>query len=146
MYEVPDWIDGLTVSDVASHLAQHGLNCEGPSPRGETMRSWECKAPSDAEGIEREVSIIGQDPDRIRLVTATVSRDDEAPPEEAAADFLGYVASLSYEGANPAQARRWVAENVTSGGKLPMGAAIFELYSEKRAWVLRIVAAGEQLG
>ncbi len=144
MYEIPYWIAGLTVSDIASHLAERGLSCEGPTPRGETMSSWECRASSDAEGIEREVSIVGQDPERVRSITATVSGDGRMPPEEAAADFLGFVAVLPYEGADPAQAKQWVKENVTSGGKLAIGSANFELYGEERARVLRIVAVGER--
>jgi hypothetical protein len=104
MYEVPYWIAGLAVPDIVSHLADHGLDCEGPRPRGETMSSWECRPPSKAGGVEREVSIVGQDRERIRSVTARVSGDDSGmPPEEAAADFLGFVATLPYEGADPAR-------------------------------------------
>jgi hypothetical protein len=144
MYEVPYWIAGLAVPDIVSHLADHGLDCEGPRPRGETMSSWECRPPSKAGGVEREVPIVGQDRERIRSVTARVSGDDSGmPPEEAAADFLGFVATLPYEGADPARAGQWVRENVTSGGKLTIGTANFELYSEERARILRIIAAGD---
>jgi hypothetical protein len=62
------------------------------------------------------------------------------PSDEAAADFLGFVATLLYEGAEPARARQWVVENVSSGGKLTIGNANFELSSEERARVLRIVS------
>jgi hypothetical protein len=106
------------------------------------MSLWECRPSSGAESIEREVSIVGQDPEQIRSITATVS-GDRRPPEEAAADFLGFVAALSYEGAEPARAKQWVKENVSSGGKLTIGSANLELYGEERARVLRIVAIAE---
>ncbi len=142
MYEVPYWISGLSIPEISSHLADHGLECEGPYPHGETMSSWECRPPSAAGGVEREVSIVGQDAERIRLVTARISSDNEMPSEEAAADFLGSVAALPYEEANPGEARQWVNENVTSGGKLTIGTASIELYGEERARILRLVAAG----
>ncbi len=112
MYEQPYWIAGLAVPDVVDHLSQHGLVCDECASRGETMRSWECKAPSNAEGVRREVSIIGRDSEGVRSVTATVSGDEgRMPPERAAADFLSFVAMLPYEGAQPARARQWVVEN-----------------------------------
>ena len=140
MYEQPYWISGLTVPDVVSHLSRRGLTCEGPAPRGETMDSWECRAPSDAEGLQREVSIVGRDPGWVRSVRARISSAGDMPSDEAAADFLGFVATLLYEGAEPARARQWVVENVSSGGKLTIGNANFELSSEERARVLRIVS------
>jgi len=140
MYEQPYWISGLTVPDVVSYLSPRGLTCEGPAPRGETMDSWECRAPSDAEGLQREVSIVGRDAGRVRSVSARISREGDMPSDEAAADFLGFVATLLYEGAEPARARQWVVENVSSGGKLTIGNANFELSSEERARVLRIVS------
>ncbi len=143
MYEIPYWIAGLTVPDIASYLSERGLSCEGPTPRGETMSSWECRASSQSGNVEREISIVGQDPERVRSVTATVYGDGRMPPEEAVADFLGFVAALPYEGAEPAQAKHWVKEHVTSGGKLAIGSANFELYGEEQARVLRIIAVGE---
>jgi hypothetical protein len=141
MYEQPYWIAGLTVPDVVNHLSRRGFSCEGPAPRGETMHSWECMAPSNAEGVQREVSIVGRNPEGVRSVTATVSgAEGGMPPEQAAADFLGFVAALPYEGAEPARARQWVVENISSGGKLTMGNANLELLSEGRARVLRIVS------
>lgn len=140
MYEEPYWIAGLTVPDIVSHLSQRGFSCERPTPRGETMSSWECKAPLNAEGVRREISIVGRDPERIRSVTATVSGEGGIPPEEVAADFLGFVVTLPYDGAEPARARQWVVENATSGGNLVIGSANLELLREERARVLRIVS------
>jgi hypothetical protein len=143
MYEIPYWISGMTVPEIISHLADHNLDCEGPYPRGETMSQWECRPPSNADGVEREVTIVGQNPEQIRLVVATISGDGEMPPEEEAADFLGSVAALPYEEADPGQARQWTRENMASGGKLTIGSAKFELYGEEVMRVLRIVAVGE---
>lgn len=52
--------------------------------------------------IRREVSIVGREPEGVRSVTATVSGDEGGIPPEQAADFLGFVAALPYEGAKPA--------------------------------------------
>src|SRR5215208_3810129 len=78
--------------------------------------------------------------DAPRSVSARISGEGGMPSDEAAADFLGFVATLLYEGAEPARARQWVVENVSSGGKLTIGNANFELSSEERARVLRIVS------
>jgi hypothetical protein len=71
----------------------------------------------------------GRDTERVRSLTATVS-----------VAFLSVLATLPYDGAEPARARQWVAENATSGGKLTIGNANLELVSEEQAHVLQIVA------
>ena len=59
-------------------------------------------ATSNAQGVRCEVSIVGRDNEGVRSVTATVSGEGEMQPEQAAADFLGFVAALPYEkGHNP---------------------------------------------
>jgi hypothetical protein len=52
--------------------------------------------------IRREVSIVDREPEEVRSVTATVSGDEGGIPPEQAADFLGFVAALPYEGPEPA--------------------------------------------
>ena len=80
MYEIPYWISGMTVPEIISHLADHNLDCEGPYPRGETMSQWECRPPSNADGVEREVTIVGQNPEQIRLVVATTAATARCHP------------------------------------------------------------------
>jgi hypothetical protein len=82
----------------------------------------------------------GRDTERVRSLSATVSGKDGMPPKEAAVAFLSVVTTLPYDGAEPARARQWVAENATSGGKLTIGNANLELVSEEQAHVLQIVA------
>lgn len=139
MYEQPYWIEGLKTSEMLARLAERGLSCEGPIQRGETMSDWECEGYSEEDGVRYRASVVGRDED-VRLVAASVEGEAGPPPDEAAMDFLAFVASIPYERTQRAQARQWVRENTSSGGKLELGSANLELSKEENAHVLRMVS------
>ncbi len=141
MYEQPYWIAGLTVPEVLDRLQERGLSCEGPTPRGETMSTWECEGSSDENNASYQVSIVGRDAEHVRSITARVGSEGGVPPKALATDFLAFVASLPYEEAQLAQALQWVRESASSGGKLSLGNANLEFLSEEDTRVLRIVSS-----
>jgi hypothetical protein len=138
MYEQPYWIEGVKTSEVLARLAERGLSCEGPIQRGETMSEWECEGYSEEDGVRYRASVVGRG-GLVRLVAASVE-GEAGPPDEAAVDFLAFVTSIPYEGTQRAQARQWVRENTSSGGKLELGSANLELSKKENAHVLRIVS------
>lgn len=141
MYEQPYWIAGLTVLEVPDRLKERYLSCEGLTPRGETMNVWECEGSPGENDAGYEVSIVGQGAECARTVTAKVGGEGGVLLEEVAMDFLTFVASLPYEGAQLARAQQSVRESASSGGKLSLSNANLELLSEEEARVLRIVSS-----
>jgi hypothetical protein len=62
--------------------------------------------------------------------------------DEAAAEFLSYVADLSLEDIDPLNAETWVGENLSSGGGYSAEGAELRLYGTEGARTLEIVATG----
>lgn len=62
--------------------------------------------------------------------------------DEAAAEFLGYVADLSLEDIDPLNAETCIEENVSSGGEYNAEGASLKLYGNEGARTLEIVATG----
>ena len=80
-------------------------------------------------------------PTQIEYVTATALGYGNA----GAATFLGFVATLPYDGARPNEARQWVEERVTrGGGETTIGAAVFRLSGPQDARTLDIKAVGSR--
>jgi hypothetical protein len=109
----PKNIPGLTPQDVYLNLENKGFKCSEP----ELMEAanevrWTCEK-QEANG-EYLVEINSSDANSVRLVEARVISDDPARADALARDFLGYVARVPYEGAQPEEAKAWVEQNVGS--------------------------------
>jgi hypothetical protein len=102
--------------DVYGDLEDRGFTCEGPDPIGEGEVWWTCES-SDV-GAEYMVEIWGPDASSVRLVEATVLSYDPSATNELVADFLGFVATVPYEGSNPEEAKLWVEENADATRKV----------------------------
>jgi hypothetical protein len=106
---IPTTIPSLYPVDVYGNLKDRGFGCEGPAQvGGESV--WHCTS-SDTRA-KYTVEILGPDASSVRLVEATVLSFDPSTTNETASDFLGYVATVPYEGSNPEQAKLWVQDNV----------------------------------
>lgn len=136
-------IAGLAPVDVTVNLRNKGLECSGIRP-GKELHSWHCKStPAEGGGFfEHSVEVWGPSTAAVSSVNATVLQYAR-PSDDLAGTFLGYVATLPYEGALPAEARRWVEENVSrvDTGKpatTTIGAATFALVGPKTGRFLQI--------
>ncbi|HSK85004.1 MAG TPA: hypothetical protein VK902_16645 [Rubrobacter sp.] len=106
-------IPGLTPQDVYLNLENRGFKCSEPKLMGpDNEVRWTCEK-QEANG-EYLVEINSSDANSVRLVEAWVISDDPARADALAQDFLGYVATVSYEGAQPDEAKAWVEQNVGS--------------------------------
>ncbi len=141
-------IPGLNAADIKLNLQSRGFKCTGPTA-GKSMVTWDCTS-SQAQGlVEFQVSFMGADPAQIRMVDAMAFQFSQQPSDQAIVPFLGYVATLPYDGADPPRARRWVEESIgkADAGKVletTIGGARFRLYGPIRGRILEIAPAGEQ--
>lgn len=133
-------VSDLAVMDVIGFL-QYGPGgdafvCSGPmSGRGDTT-VWECRSAPEGGPPAYEVRVTGDGPLSIFSVEATVY---DATQEEAA-EFLGYVGSLSFEEPEPVNVRAWVEGNVPAGGQLIADDAELTLYGTNE--VRTLIVAG----
>ncbi len=99
-------IPGLKPVDVYGELHyRRDLSVAGPV-RDEGRLIWDCR--KNVNGTVFSVLITSQNDESIEVIEAST---DGADPDSAK-DFLGFVASIKYEGADPEAARAWVLDNL----------------------------------
>lgn len=113
-------IPGLTATDIKLNLEKHGFEFTGPRPMTSSDGYFdEGKATDLATGVDYSVTINALSPSQVRAVTfradgtlaaGSVSRSKIL---SVAKEYLGYCATVPYDGANPQQARKWVESNIT---------------------------------
>ena len=128
----------ITSGFVTSQMEGQGMTCEGPT-RQATRVAWRC---TGSEGLATHVvEMLGQSPTRVEYVTGTILQGTAGQ----AAQFLAFVASLPYDGADPAATQAWVRENagldterVVGGVKIrlagPAAAAGVSVFPEGSDW------------
>jgi hypothetical protein len=117
------FIVGLTFDDIRGNLEQRQIaTCK--EGRGTVASSLTCSG--FTEDILVEVTALGDDRTKITYVQSVVTQHSTSS-DEIAAQILGFLATLPYQGADPARARAWVEANIASGAKLQVGAARFIL-------------------
>lgn len=132
-------IPGMTPADVYGNLAEKGFTKAGPSKVGGDAY-WKLTS-KDAAG-ENVVGVYGPDASSVRLIDVLSLSFTHADPDAAARDFLGYVATLPYDGADPAKARAWIEQNISQQqATTTIGGVTFALGHKARAYTLRIEPA-----
>lgn len=119
-------IPGLTAADVKLNLEGRGLTCTGPATLTDGI-SYTCAGTSGDGSTQWQVEMYGSGPTAIRSVVATVLWFGAGSAETATDEFLGYVATLPYEGSTPQDARAWVTAN--DAGDRVFGGVTYSLTS-----------------
>ena len=138
-------IPGLTAADVTANMEEQGFECSGPEQL-QTQIAYTC---SWSDGLmDMTVDVYGTSPTQVTLVEATVT--DAAPDVRAGemAAFLGFVATLPYDGAEPEKARSWVEKHFDAAGQqgnvqsATFGPVLYEMYGTERGRFLELKPAG----
>ena len=118
-------IRGLARVDVTGNLDKRDFDCSGPHHLV-GVESWTCDSKGAGLSLLYHVDVQGVSTTRISYVIAAVTHIDAA--DATAAAFLGFVATIPYDDADPAAARAWVRENIgNNGATLTIGSARFRL-------------------
>ena len=137
----PRNIPGLTPQDVYLNLENKGFKCSEPELMGSDNEvRWTCEK-QDVQG-EYLVEINSSDANSVRLVEARVISHDPARADALAKDFLGYVARVSYEGAQPEEAQAWVEHNVGSKASAEFGGVSYTLGGKAGGRFLKLEKLG----
>ena len=138
----PAGIPGLSDMEVigeVQYLPDSAFRCPGGGPGGGGLRKRVCRSSSgDDPPVIYEVTLVEDNPSTVLWVRA----DARDATDEAAAEFLGYVARLSLEDTDPLNPETWIDENVSSGGGYSAEGAELKLYGTEGARTLEIVATG----
>jgi hypothetical protein len=122
----PSNIPGLTPQDVYLNLENKGFKCSEPELMGpEDDVRWTCER-HEAKG-EYMVEINSKDANSVRLLKAWVISHEPARTDALAGDFLGYVARVPYEGAQPDEAKEWVEQSVGRKASAEFGGVFYTL-------------------
>ena len=123
----PSNIPGLTPQDVYLSLENRGFTCSEPEVMGhENDVRWTCER-QEAKG-RYLVEINSRDANSVRLLKAwVISREPPARADALAQDFLGYVARVPYEGAQPDEAKEWVEQSVGRKASAEFGGVSYTL-------------------
>jgi hypothetical protein len=126
-----DAIPGLYPVDVYGNLTDKGFESTDAT---EGVYSYEDRNARR----QYQVEIFADTPNEVNAVDAMSQRYTPGDPDQTARRFLGFVASLPYEGAKPKQARNWVENNVGSTDSTVINGVKFNLSEGGTTRMLRI--------
>jgi hypothetical protein len=123
----------LTSGDIKVNLERRfAMTCHGPDAGQGGLVAWTCT--KTAGEVMLRVDFFGTSPLMIEAVTALALRVEA----ESARSFLGFVATLPYDGAQPDRARTWVGEHIATGGEMMIGVVRFTLSHSDSTYLLRM--------
>lgn len=135
-------IPGLAPVDIYLNLEGKGFTTD--KRYGKEQHTFECKEQTGAYLNTASITIpAGQGADQVTVVNAMHQNYSEASTDALAVGFLGYCATLPYDGAEPAKARAWVEANLGKNVSAVFGGVKFELFANGRTRILRLSKALE---
>ena len=126
----------MEVIGYLQYLPDSNFRCPGSSPDQGLIRRG-CTSTKDDDPAVYEVSLIEEDPATVLSVRATARNASD----EAAAEFLSYVAQLSLGDEGGMDAESWVGRNLSSGGHYFTDGAEVKLYGTEGTRTLDIAAS-----
>ena len=104
-------LPGLTGVDLHGNLTSKGFKLETLYGDSTTPGiSWHCT--STQNGCDLSAAGSGSTASELQSITASVSHRSAGDPLPVAREFLGYIATLEYDGSKPAEAREWVRKHI----------------------------------
>ncbi len=99
-------LPGLQTTDITASLIEKGFTCSDPR-KGELYYYRSCKE-TETGIYEMVAEIYGRDRFTVDYVNAQVLQFTAVPSDGISTPFLGYIATLPYDGAVPSSARSWI--------------------------------------
>lgn len=104
----PALVPGLRPADVTENMKNRGFDCSGVQ-EGQDYLVWSCDRNEEIANLH--VEVYSRSPVSVDLVEATILQFGE-PDDTLSAGFLGFVATMPYDRANPDAAKAWVEETL----------------------------------
>lgn len=110
----PSGLPGLTQADVKLNLEDRGFTCselDSDEQGGVTYYFRDCI--KESETVRLAISTLSRSIVVVDTIEASATFFDGQGDDQLAADFLGFMATMPYEGSEPEQARTWVGETIS---------------------------------
>ncbi len=134
------FIPGITAADVKLNFTDKGFTCDGPRAVDDQYLGffilYSCEFKTDE--YEYRVEFDGESVTDILSVQGIVLNYGQRSLEEVATEFLGYVATLPYEGSNPEEAKVWAQQNIGVKTEIKIGGVTFDSAGTERSAILTI--------
>ncbi len=134
------WLRGLWAKDIWTELSAIGIACKGPSQENRT-NVWTCE--SGTPLVSYRVRFYGSAPGKIEYINAVVSQSGPAKDAPCLRVF-GALAGLHFEGADRAQAQKWLEASLAGGGATEIGPAKYKLAGDANRRVFDVKASGSE--
>ncbi|MBA3727120.1 MAG: hypothetical protein H0W86_11920 [Armatimonadetes bacterium] len=118
-----EYIPGLVAVDVHGNFTNKGFTLTKINELDQHL--WTCVKEDEVRRMS--VDALGASTTKIASVRGFYVDKSDGDADQLAKDFLGYVASIPYEGAEPNRAKEWVRTNVGSNSTVTIGGVSFEL-------------------
>lgn len=132
------WLRGLWANDIRANLAAIGLTCKGPMQENRT-NVWMCE--SGTPLVSYQVRFYGITPGKIEYINAVVTQSGPAK-DALCLRLFGTLAGLHFEGADQAQAKKWLAATIAGGGATLIGPAKYKLAGDANRRTFDVKASG----
>lgn len=137
----PALIPGLAPVDVYLNLESKGFTTS--KNFGAEQSDFICASETAELSLSATIYMPARAPSTVSVVTASATYlgSGAAQTTERVGEFLGYIATLPYDGAQPEAARRWVEQNNGRKAERVFGPVRYELFANGRSRVLRLSPA-----
>ncbi len=133
-------LPGLQPADIKVNLEQRDFSCSS-AEEGELYFSWTCRREDSDYGML--VVFYGRTLNSVDLLESSIFQYGE-PSDELAAAFLGYMATMPYDGVDPDAARAWVEDTLPTiagqgdGRTTTLSGVTYHLYGAGSTWILEM--------
>ena len=134
------WLRGLWANDIKQELAAIGITCKGPMQENRT-NVWMCEAGTPLTSYQ--LRFYGSAPGKIEYINAVVTQS--GPAKDAPyLRLFGVLAGLHFDGADQAQARKWLEASMAGGGTTVIGPAKYKLTGDANRRTFDVKASGSE--
>ena len=132
--EVQGALPGLQAADIKVSLEERGFNCtQAEKFKTANVYVWTCQ--QETGSFLFRVDIYGETLTTVDYISAT-ALDYSGSNTNLSAEFLGFIATVPYDGAEPTKAREWVSKNILGEQSTTFGQVRYEIYGQPEAKTL----------
>ena len=135
---IAQYIPGIAAVDVHGNFTNKGFILK--KDLNTKLASWMCV--QETSEYYFDVTVYGKDASRITKIEATALNYTNKDTASVVRDFIGYVATIPYDGSQPVKARQWVFDNINKNASMTIGTVRFEIYANPdtpRARILEMI-------
>jgi hypothetical protein len=117
------YINGLTTGDIYVPLEEKGFKIDKQFAGEDFFIN--CSLTNSSTSAELRIASKGTD--KVIEVKASFTDFSADNTNRLAAEFLGFIATATYEGADPNKARKWVEDNISKNATTEISGVTFEI-------------------